>query len=273
MPNEHYTTGKALANGTQFSYDIIGIGHPLVLVHAGVADRHMWDEQVSAFAKHYQVIRYDLRGYGNTPMVAGTFSHHHDLHELLTYLGIKRAYFLGCSMGGATIIDFALEYPQMVGALILVTSALSGFEYNDDEAPEELGEHRTAVERGDIARAAELEARYWVVGTHRKPGQVDSAILKRISEMNRIALPNQLSELGSEQALEPPAIHRLNEIHVPTLVITGDLDDPNIVEIGDILATQIADAQKVVISGTAHFPSMERPDEFNQLVLDFLARL
>ncbi len=273
MPNRHDITGEAHINGTAFSYDITGTGHPLVLVHAGVADRRMWDEQVAAFAEHYQVIRYDLRGYGQTPMVAGPFSHHHDLHDLLTYLGIDRAYYLGCSMGGATVIDFALENPQMVDSLILVTSALSGFEYIEDEAPEELGEHRAAIERGDIARAAELEANYWVVGPHRKPDQVDSTIRHRISEMNKIALPNQLSELGSEQTLEPPAIHRLNEIRVPTLVVIGDLDDPNIVKIGDLLATQIAGAQKVIIPGTAHFPNLERPAEFNQLVLDFLASL
>src|SRR4051812_9978431 len=97
------STGFAAVNGVQIYYEIAGSGHPLVLVHAGIADRRMWDAQFPVFAQHYRVIRYDMRGFGKTAMVAGSFAHHDDLHGLLTFLGVERAYLLGCSKGGGMI--------------------------------------------------------------------------------------------------------------------------------------------------------------------------
>lgn len=275
MPNnKHITTGEAPINGTYFAYEITGTGHSLVLVHAGIADQRMWDEQVAAFAKHYQVIRYDMRSFGKTPMVAEQpYTHSRDLHALLAYLGIERAFILGCSMGSATAIDFTLEHPEMVDALIAVTSNISGFEFSDDELPELYQEHVAALERGDITRASEAEAQYWLCGPQRMLEQVDAHILERLSAMNVIALTNKTSEQENEQQLEPPAFGRLSEISMPTLVIIGDLDDANIVKCGGFLATNIPKAKRVVMQGTAHLPSMERPDEFNQIVLDFLASI
>jgi len=280
MTNNHRITGEAALGGPSFFYEIVGEGHPLVLVHAGIADQRMWDDQIDAFAQRYQVIRYDMRGYGKTAMVAGPFSHHHDLYNLLKFLDIKKAYLVGSSIGGSTIIDFALEHPEMVAALIPVASTPSGYEFgeNDDVAPDDeaaklQAEHEAAIQRGDITKAAEIEATYWTVGLRRSIEQVHPTLLARVNEMNRIALAHKVAVLGSEQALEPTAIGRLHEIHIPTLVISGDLDDPAIVKGSELLATRIKDARKAVIANTAHFPNMERPAEFNHLVLKFLASL
>ena len=272
-------TGEALLNGVPFFYEITGQGHPLVLAHAGVADQRMWDEQISIFAQHYQVIRYDLRGYGKTPMITGTFSHQNDLYSLLQFLDIQSAYLLGCSLGGMTIIDFTLEHPTMVNALIPVSCAPGGYQPSANDMSD-LGpvlklqqEHEAAIKRGDINRAAELEANYWLTGPHRSIDQIDATILTRMNEMNKIALKNKVAGLGKELPLEPPAINRLSIIHVPTLTIIGDLDDPFVLKGNNLLTTGILDAKKVVIADTAHFPNMERPDEFNHVVLDFLASL
>ena len=271
--NKHSTTGKASLNGTDIAYEVTGTGHPLVLVHAGIADQRMWDEQVSVFAQEYQVIRYDLRGFGQTPMPTEPFSYYQDLHSLLQFLNIEHTYLLGSSMGGAVAIDFTLAYPNMVDALVLADSNISGFEFSNDEPPELYKEHTAALERGDIARAAQVEAQYWVCGVQRTIEQVDARIIERVAEMNVIPLTNKVDEQENEQSLDPLAISRLGEISVPTLVFIGDMDDHNIVQCSTLLATQIPRAQKVVMPGTAHFPSMERPGEFNQIVLDFLASL
>lgn len=266
-------TGVADLNGTQIAYEIVGTGHPLVLVHAGIADMRMWDDQVPAFAEHYQVIRYDMRGFGKTPRGTGPLRLYEDLHNLLTFLGVEHAYLLGCSMGGQTIIDFALEHPQMVDALIPVGSGLSGYQYQTGgEPPKEWAELEEADKRGDLERVCELEVHIWVDGLSRTPEQVDPTVRKRVYEMNLIALKEQ-SEYPDEegQTPEPPAIGRLTEIHVPTLVIVGDQDLSQVLKVSDLLADGIAGAQKVVMHGTAHVPSMEQPAEFNQLVLDFLA--
>jgi pimeloyl-ACP methyl ester carboxylesterase len=275
MTHNSRTTGKATLEDLSISYEITGEGHPLVLVHAGIADRRMWDDQIPAFAQHYWVIRYDMRGYGETEMVAGSFSHCRDLYNLLKFLAVEKAYMVGVSMGGTTIVDFTLEHPEMVEALIIVASAPGGYEPGNDEIDEESQKlqqvFQTAMQQRDIAKAAEIEVNYWLGSLRRPVDQIDPAIQARLYEMNKIALTNQAADLGSEQALEPPAVNRLDEIHVPTLVIRGDLDDPFIIKGSDLLATKIAGAQQAILAGTTHFPNMEQPTEFNRLVLEFLA--
>jgi pimeloyl-ACP methyl ester carboxylesterase len=261
-------SGYAEIGGARFYYEVAGQGHPIVFVHAGIADRRMWDAQFDVFARHYRVLRYDRRGFGNTAMVAGAFSHRRDLHALLEFLEIENAYLAGCSQGAKTIIDFALEHPQMVCALVVVSPALSGFAFAG-ELPRQAAQLDAADEAGDIDQVNELELQIWVDGPHRSPDQVDAKVRELVREMNLVALKTP-EDLGDEQALEPPAADRLGSIRVPTLVITGDLDTPETQAAADFITHHVAGARGVTITGTAHMPNMEQPEEFNRLVLSFL---
>jgi pimeloyl-ACP methyl ester carboxylesterase len=259
-------------NGAQLYYEVAGSGPVVVLIHAGIADCRMWDAQFAVFAERYRVVRYDQRGFGRSSMPAGPYALRDDLRELLRALGIERATLVGTSMGGGVALDCALAYPDLAEALVLVGSGLGGSEPSDylREQWRLIGE---AMERDGIDAANELELRLWVDGQGRTPEQVDSAMRERVREMNRdvLAREEENDELGQPQRLEPPAIGRLGEVAVPTLVIVGDRDVPGIVENADRLAAGIAGARKVVLPDVAHLPPMERPDEFNRLVLDFLA--
>src|SRR5690606_6601331 len=123
------STGFADINGARLYYEVAGEGPALVLLHAGICDSRMWDDQFAAFAKHYRTVRYDLRGYGQSNPVAGRFAHYEDLRALLDHLGIERAYLIGVSFGGMIAIDFTLTYPQRVAGLILVGTGVDGY-YN-----------------------------------------------------------------------------------------------------------------------------------------------
>lgn len=256
-------------NGATFYYEVTGVGEPLVLVHAGICDARMWDEQFTHFAQHYQVIRYDLRGYGRTPAVAGPFAHHHDLYALLQHLGIQQANLLGCSMGGSACLDFALAYPGMVSRLILVGSAPSGYRAT---WPPQIAAVDAALQQGDFELAAELEVQIWVDGIGRTPDQVPAAIRDRVRAMDTIALQNEVLDLGEPQPLDPPAVERLPELALPTLLLVGDLDQPRALGAIELLAERIPQARKVVIPGTAHLPNLEQPERFNELILDFLGQ-
>jgi len=262
------TTGKAVVNGGELYYEVSGDGAPLVLVHAGISDSRMWDGQFEPFTQHYRTIRHDLRGFGRSPMVEGPYSHHADLLALLDTLDVERASFVGCSMGGGAIIDFALENPQRVEALVLVGSAVGGFEF-DEEPPEEWDELVAADEAGDLERVSELEVRMWVDGPRRGPEVVDPTVRDLVREMNLIALKNEVLKLGEELELQPPAVSRLSQIRAPALVLVGEEDRPRPLAAADLLES-LPDARKTVMAGTAHLPNMERPEEFNRLVLDFL---
>jgi len=262
-------TGRAYLEGADLYYEIAGEGPSLVLAHAGFVDRRMWDEQFPVFAQHYRVVRYDRRGFGDSKLTPGPFSHRHDLYQLLKFLDIKRAHLLGCSVGGATIIDFSLEHPEMTASLTLVASALGGYQFQGD-MPKPLQELGAAIQAKDLDQAAELAVRIWIDGPHRTPDQVDARIRERGREMSRTALPNAFV---AEEPLEPPAIERLHELAVPTLVVVGNLDDASIATIGELLTTHIAGARKVIISGAAHLPNMDKPEEFNREVLAFLRQV
>src|SRR5713226_5498668 len=270
------TSGFAEVNGTRLYYEMAGEGYPLVLMHGGIMDNTMWDDQFETFAQHYHVIRFDLRGYGQSDLPVGPkpYSMRGDLRALLTFLGIDRANILGISMAGSIAIDFTLDSPAMVNALILVAPGVNGYDSDSAQSEEEKAmfqEIEAAFESDDLERAVELETRAWVDGPNRTPEQVDPVVRKRAYNMN---LQNNRRAVGIEwpatQKLTPPAFERLSEIRVPTLLIIGDGDVREQVTLVDVLETKITGARKAVIYGVAHLPNMERPAEFNQLVLDFL---
>lgn len=258
-------------NDTSFYYEVDGTGNPLVLVHAGIADCRMWNDQFDFFAQQYQTLRYDRRGFGKTKMTAGVYSHHQDLYGVLKFLGIERAILVGCSQGAKTIVDFSLEHPEMAKALVLTAPAFSGFVF-DGELPMQAEQLEAADEAGDLDLVNELELQIWVDGPQRTRGQVNPNVRELAREMNQIALRTP-EDLGNEMPLEPAAVHRLTEIKVPTLVIIGGLDTQKTLASADFLAKHLPNTKKVVMDGVAHLPNMEKPGEYNNHVISFLSQV
>jgi len=258
--------------GGKLYYEICGTGPFLVLTHAGFVDSAMWDSQWEDFTRSYRAIRYDMIGYGKSSPAQGPICRRDDLYALLQQLGVERAFLLGCSMGGELTLDLALEHPQMAAGLVLVSSTPSGFQ-PQGAPPTNLLDMIAATQQGDLERASELQIRIWVDGPFRQPEQVDAGVRQRAAKMNHISVKNDTwarADLKPLRPLVPPAIQRLEQVGVPTLVINGALDDPEILRAGEILHTQIPGAKKVILPESAHVPNMEKPAEFNQAVLSFL---
>jgi len=244
---------------------VAGSGPPIALVHAGLWDARMWDDQFAVFAHDHTVLRYDLRGFGRSSLPERPFSNLQDLADLMNQVGMPSAAVVGCSAGAALSLDFALEHPQMVDALVLVASGLSGDETPDPEDMQRTyQEVEAAVEAGDLERATDLELTVWApLGTSDPVGRR----IREIAQDNRHA--NQHDWTHSRR-LDPPAAGRLGEIRVPTLVVVADRDAPVMQAIGSKLAAGIPGARKEVIVGADHLPNMRKPHEFNRLVLEFL---
>lgn len=268
------TTGYAEVNGARLYYEVAGDGHPLIMIHAGIANLHYWDDQWKPFARAFRVVCYDIRGYGKSIMPPGPFNVRDDLHGLMGHLGIDHAYLMGASIGGGLIIDFALEHPEMVDALIPVVSGLSGGPPPTEEEMQQFQEIERAMaaarEAGNLDQVDEIMARLWVDGPNRTPEQVDPAVRRRVLQMLRENRAAESAEEGKAVRLDPPARGRLSDITAPTLVVVGDADLPGVIVDCNILAREIPGARKAVMHGVAHAPNMERPEEFNRIVLDFL---
>lgn len=265
---EHESSGFAEVNGARLAYDSTGTGPALVLLHGHILDRRQWDDQLADFAQHYRVVRYDARGFGQSTDPGEPFSHHEDLRGLMTALDIKHAALIGCSGGGAACIDFALTYPALTDALILVDSALNGVPFPSDPPPLLL-QMQEAMARNDLDAAVEYGLQLWTDGP-RRPADVNPAVRERTRQMMTELWSRQ--QTGAEnQPAQPPAAERLAELAVPTLAIVGSADNSFIHQIADLVAAKAPGARKVVIDDAGHHPNMEHHQKFNALVLEFLS--
>jgi len=265
--------GFAPINGLDFYFETKGAGTPLLLIHAGVADSRMWDGQFEQFSKTHLVIRCDLRGFGQSGKSAGTFAHYQDIAALLNYLNVAPVTVIGASFGGYVALDFALAYPDLVAALILVAPALGGYEFESAEMLEFFAAEEEALARGDRVGATELNLKMWVDGLNRGDGEVSRQVRQQVKTMQlHIFSQPDVADM-EEQELIPPALERLEQIMVPTLLVRGDQDVAEFQTISNLIAHKIRHSQQVIIPGTAHLPSLEKPEEFNQIVLDFLKNL
>lgn len=264
-------TGYVEVNQARFYYEIAGAGKPLVLLHAGITDRRMWDEQFQIFAQHAKTIRYDVRGYGQSSLGEGDYTRSQDLAALLQALNIEQAILLGCSQGGTTAIDFALEQPAMTTALILVSASPSGQKFTG-EMPPRLQALMAAYQQHDLTQSAELATQIWFDGPQRQPEQMSPVLRTQVRAMIRDVLSAGAMDMTGDKFAHRPAVDHLTEIAVPTLVIVGDHDDPSVLKAGETLASTIPGVEKAVIPNTAHLLNMEKPAVFNQLVLDFLQK-
>jgi pimeloyl-ACP methyl ester carboxylesterase len=172
-------------NGVRLAYDEAGSGPPLLLIHAGIADRRMWDDTQVAFTDRYRVIRPDLRGYGETPLPDGRFVNAADMAELLRRLDVPRAHVIGVSMGGSVGMDLALAHPELVDRLVLVAPGLSGWEWGE-EAQAGFAAEEAAVEAGDLDEASWVAVRTWLDGPLRGPEVVDSTLRSRVFDIKAL---------------------------------------------------------------------------------------
>jgi pimeloyl-ACP methyl ester carboxylesterase len=211
-----------------------------------------------------------MRGYGDSTLPPGPFSQSGDLLSLLDHVGIEQAALVGVSYGGRVALDTAFAAPERVTALVLASAGLRDHEWS--RAVREFGDEEERLLDSDLGAATELNVRLWVDGPNRAPDAVREEIRERVRTMQRRAFEIQVAAYEAEPAPGPedPVNVRLDAIRAPTLVIVGDADVSDFLEIGGRLEAEIPNARKVVLPDTAHTIPLERPDEFRELTLEFL---
>jgi pimeloyl-ACP methyl ester carboxylesterase len=262
---------RAQINGAELSYELTGEGPPVALVHEGVCDLRMWDELVEALAPEFTVLRYDIRGYGDSTLPPGPFSQSGDLLALLDLAGIERAALVGVSYGGRVALDAAFVAPGRVTALVLASPALRDHEWS--KTVRDFGdEEERLLDAGDVEAATDLNVRLWVDGPNREADPARESVRERVRVMQRRAFEVQVAAYEADPAPGPedPVPVRLEEIRAPALVIVGDADAADFSEIADRLEAELPNARKVVLADTAHTIPLERPAAFRDLTLEFL---
>jgi 3-oxoadipate enol-lactonase len=269
------TTGFAPVYNGSLYYEVAGSGEPVILIHAGVADCSMWDEQMAELSRKYRTIRYDTRGYGQSRTETTQFSNRQDILDLFKHLGVEKAAVIGISRGGQIAIDFTIEHPECVSVLVAVAAGISGYEYNAENNPQAKREFELYTHMDDLwnkkawQELADLQVRIWADGPSQPEGRADPKIRSYMRDKILFDLTRQDGE-ATPIPLKPPAINRLGEINQPTLIMVGEYDTCSALAVADELECRVTNNRKVGIPGVAHMIPLEKPDIFNQLILEFL---
>lgn len=244
-------------------YEKCGGGAPTVLlIHDGIADSAVWDEVWPAFCAKFHTIRYDRRGYGRSPESKTWYYETDDVAALLRHLKVGRAVIVGSSHGGELSIDFTLAHPDMVQQLVLVGAVVSGFPYSDHFLNRGMANSKP-LEKNEVKAAITNWAKDKYVLA---PGH-DAAQKKLLEILN--ASPNDLNHQDYARMTQP-ALPRLNEIHVPTLILTGDADIPDVHAHAGAIEAGIRGSRRVVLSDAGHLMYLEKPAEFTKTVIGFI---
>ena len=259
-------------NSGKIYYKVQGEGAPLLFIHAGFQDHNMWNPQVAHFSKKYKVIVFDVPGHGATvsdtarPQAAAV------IKAVMDGLNIEKATVVGLSLGGAMALDFALQHPQRVQHLILAASGLSGWDENrkvDTTTTQYVTALFDALAKKDTATAATIFVKNWFAGPKRTKEQMapklwDGGYAVTYQNMRK----HKIS--GWPRFAQPAAIHSLQKLTMPVLILTGTIDMPEVLLMNGWLKAHIPNAKQVLLPGQAHMLNLEDPAQFNRLVEDFI---
>jgi len=249
-----------VGNDKVWAQDPGGHGPVVVLSHPGVGDSRVWDPVWPALTQACRVIRYDVRGYGSSPAATRNYTRLGDLREVLSHFGVDRVHLVGCSMGGATSIDLALAEPHRVETLTLLCPGVTGYTW-PDEPPELIAEFEALDAAGDVDGIVDVYQRMWAA----------AGPTPEVLEQLRSAVRAEPSAEQFEQEDEP-AFDRLYDLHMPTVLMLGDLDRPVLIACDEEMARRIPGCQLIWMPGVDHLPPLREPALVTRTILDQVLR-
>jgi 3-oxoadipate enol-lactonase len=243
------------AGTAQLAYRVDGHGPALVLVHAGIADMRMWDPLVTLLDHRFQIVRYDMRGHGETTYEPGEFSDAADVAAVLDALDIESCVLVGASFGGLVALTFAAAHPERVERLVVIDPPLPAHEWSE-RMKEFFAAENEAVEAGRIEDAVKLNVDLFV-------GSAAPEVRALVAEMQERAFRLQLAAEPESAGLEP----QLSDITMPTTVVMGEHDVEDFVAIAHRLAEELPSARLECVPRAAHLPALERPEVVAALIV------
>lgn len=247
-----------------------GSGTPLVLIHGVGLDATMWQAQLEALPEQFDIIAYDMLGHGESPRPsehAGLEEYALQLSRLLDHLGIDRACVLGFSMGGLVARAFALQHPERLAALIILSSV---FERNEEQKSGVQARVRQTYEHGPSANIDEALKRWFSPAYQQAHPETIAAIHKTMRHNDPLGYYRSYALFASEDMY---GAERLANLSAPTLIATGELDQGSTPAMAHRLAEQLPNAEVHVFEGQRHMVPVEAPPLVNGVVRRFLSNV
>lgn len=223
----------------------------VVFLHSSLGDSRLWSRQLELLGDRYDAIAVDLPGFGDTPMPTESFSYVDGIAELLP------ATLVGNSMGGGIALRTALAHPDGVAKLMLVAAGVPDHEWGQPIKDYWAREEELWV-AGDVDGATQLNLDFWVAPEHHE----------FVRPQQRLAI--ELQSAHEEPDVVWPEFPPLSTLQAETLVVVGDRDLPDFTAIGERIVREAPNARLEVVEGAGHLIAIDRPDEFDRLLLEFL---
>ena len=255
-----------------------GEGPPVVLVHSAVVNRRSWNGVAPRLVEAgYRVIRYDMRGFGESTTEDIEYQPHADVLAVMDHFGVGRAAVVGNSMGAAFMLDAVIATPDRFVAYVWVGGGIGGFDKEPSATEDGLFQAESdAEDASDWDLAAELDTRIWMDGWRNGQNEpatrVDPGVRASMKAMDRELLEPGRA-YGSFDRISPPAIERLETVAPPTLVVIGDLDTTGTRASAELLTERVPGARIERLPNVAHIVGMEEPDKLAALIVEHLAPL
>jgi pimeloyl-ACP methyl ester carboxylesterase len=266
----HLTTD----DGVRLYYEEVGSGYPVVFVHEFAGDYRSYETQLRHFSRRYRCVAFNARGYppSDVPEDWRQYSQERardDIRAVLDGLGIAKAHVVGISMGGFAVLHFGLAHPERASALVV---AGCGYGAQPDKRQQFHDETARTAARIESAGMAEVSKTYGAGPTRvqylNKDPRGYAEFLAQLAEHSTRGSANTMRGVQARRPSLWEMTDQMKRLNVPTLIATGDEDDPCL-EPALLMKRTIPSAALVVLPNTGHALNLEEPDLFNQACADF----
>lgn len=257
-------------NGISIDYRDGGTGIPVIFIHAFPLNQTMWDDQLAPLQNHCRVITLDLRGFGRSDAPQGPYFMDQmaaDVRGLMSALDIDQALLVGLSMGGYAALAFCRNYPDSVRAMVLADTRASA---DTHEARERRLKSAERAER-EGARAVAEDMIPLLLG--RTTLESRPFVIERVRTMIEANSPRGIAGAQHGMSERRDSTHILPGMDFPVLVIVGSEDTLTPVAEAESLRNGIRGARLRVIERAGHLSNMERPEEFNTALIEFIEEI
>ena len=267
----NFREGFAPVRNGQLYYQIAGAGDTVVLIHGLAGDHRHWDKQFELLTSGFSVIRYDVRGWGRStdPVAGSPFSDFSDLAALLNYLEVESAHIVGWSFGSGVAFDFVTAYPDRARSLVSVGPWVYG--YHSSAVGKWYERVRAIIDVATESGAGAAANAFVDIGLE---GTVfDDSAEAFIRTVGSESSFWRFTNSSPAVVLKPNAASQVNSLEIPILVITSEYDLPACRDMADFIVSNAKESRFVLMEGTGHLMHIEKPDQFNKEVLEFLSKL